>query len=597
MNNRDYSNQDRRFDKHQNNNNNPNNPNLSQQNNYNRDRRVTNDADKFLGNKRNNFNNNYNEGNNYQNRNSHGNNRNNQNYQHNSQSNRFNNSNNNISNKDFSSFDNQFIGLKENPILNSLYKNIKIEDSIIPILPPIDLSQFLNKKPKIIEHPLYKKYSLNDDENPVNNKINNNINEQNNLQYDPSTNKYFAKRTMPLGKDAKSNEILNHQQEIKDNYNRSNGKILPIDSFKNKIIDAINNNKVSIICGETGCGKTTRVPQFIYDDCIEKGKTNVKILITQPRRIAAISISNRLKEEISNSERDSDLIGYHVGMEPKFSDKTKILIVTTGIFLQRLINENTLDEFSHIIIDEVHERDTDIDLVLVLLKHFLKKSSTKVILMSATISTHLFANYFSENDINNVNNIDYYKSKRYFIMRDLNTEDFDSNGWAIIRSDLDELQKRNQLEKDLKILNKKSTKDLSNYESLNYKDPHLDITDKAHILNINDKVFQVSIMYIEQIVGILDKERRVKEYGTKKYFFDKKNPKIDPDVYKVGAAIVEEICNFKIVQNTDILDSILVFLPGVGEIHAFNDELENQISEMIKKERVIIMHLHSNVTE
>ena len=98
-----------------------------------------------------------------------------------------------------------------------------------------------------------------------------------------------------------------------------------------------------------------------------------------------------------------DVVGYHVGMQSKMSLRTRILFMTTGIFLQRLVNDDDfLQKVTHIVLDEVHERDCDIDFAMVILKHLLKKSNVKLVLMSATINTELFAHYFSKTAIESV---------------------------------------------------------------------------------------------------------------------------------------------------------------------------------------------------
>lgn len=178
---------------------------------------------------------------------------------------------------------------------------------------------------------------------------------------------------------------------------------LPIYKHTEEINTLIKSNQVIIISGNTGCGKTTQVPQIIYYDG-ELNHKPVKILITQPRRIAAVSIAKRLSIELKTVI--GDLVGYHVGMNPYFnSEKTKIIIKTTGIFLEELIHEKSnMNHYTHLIIDEVHERDINIDFALLLVKHFLSiNSAIKLILMSATIATELFSNYFSKQSICTIN--------------------------------------------------------------------------------------------------------------------------------------------------------------------------------------------------
>ena len=190
-----------------------------------------------------------------------------------------------------------------------------------------------------------------------------------------------------LGRKTKSSNFKNERNE-KNNF-KKNTK-LPIYSKEKQIIEQINNNKVVIISGNTGCGKSTQVPQIIYENF-----HNCKILMTQPRRIAAISIAKRISFE--RYTELGELIGYQVSMLKKISKDTKIFLKTTGIFLEELYH-NKMD-YTHIIIDEVHERDVYVDIVLALLKQFLKDFKNldiKLILMSATIAESDFANYLKE---------------------------------------------------------------------------------------------------------------------------------------------------------------------------------------------------------
>ncbi len=195
---------------------------------------------------------------------------------------------------------------------------------------------------------------------------------------------------------------------------------LPIMNHKEEILNLLNTEQVIIISGTTGCGKTTQVPKFIYEklqndfkvednvDIDNLNKKQKKILITQPRRIAAVSIAKRLSKEL-NCQLGQD-VGYHVGLNPNYTSKTKIIICTTGIFLQKIINENSIKDYAYIIVDEVHERDCDIDLLLVMLKHLISKNKKiKLILMSATISIKLFSGYFNKFSIKNVEKTDKYQ--------------------------------------------------------------------------------------------------------------------------------------------------------------------------------------------
>ena len=165
---------------------------------------------------------------------------------------------------------------------------------------------------------------------------------------------------------------------------------MPIAKHRNQILKKLERSKVLIISGDTGCGKTTQVPKYL----IEHGAaTNqeVNIIFTQPRRLAATNIAKRVALEMS--DRIGNKVGYQVGMESRSGPDTRVLFMTTGIFLMRLVNNpDSLARYTHIIMDEVHERDLDIDFCLVVLKHLLSSMETaglnfKVILMSATFNT------------------------------------------------------------------------------------------------------------------------------------------------------------------------------------------------------------------
>lgn len=128
-----------------------------------------------------------------------------------------------------------------------------------------------------------------------------------------------------------------------------------------------------MVTGVTGCGKSTQVPQYILDDCMNRKKF-CNIVVTQPRRIAAISVSKHVNKE--RGWKNGLLVGYQVGRKKDFDPKTtKILYCTTGILLQKIIKAKSLSEFTHIILDEVHERTLEMDFLLLVIKKLLKMNS------------------------------------------------------------------------------------------------------------------------------------------------------------------------------------------------------------------------------
>ncbi|NLE02841.1 MAG: ATP-dependent RNA helicase HrpA, partial [Fibrobacter sp.] len=166
---------------------------------------------------------------------------------------------------------------------------------------------------------------------------------------------------------------------------------LPILERKVEILDAIIKNQVVIIAGETGSGKTTQLPVI----CLEAGRGTLgKIGCTQPRRIAAISIANRVAEELKSQ------IGREVGYKIRFNDhdspQTCIKFMTDGILLTEIERDPQLSEYDTLIIDEAHERSLNIDFILGYLRKLLpKRPDLKVIISSATIDTDLFSRSFN----------------------------------------------------------------------------------------------------------------------------------------------------------------------------------------------------------
>ncbi|KAH8389920.1 hypothetical protein KR200_003975 [Drosophila serrata] len=168
---------------------------------------------------------------------------------------------------------------------------------------------------------------------------------------------------------------------------------LPIAAMRSEILSAINDNPVVIIRGNTGCGKTTQIAQYILDDYISSGQGGfANIYVTQPRRISAISVAERVARE--RCENLGEAVGYSVRFESQFPRPYgSILFCTVGVLLRKL--EAGLRGVSHIIVDEIHERDVNSDFLLVILRDMVATyPDLHVILMSATIDTTLFANYF-----------------------------------------------------------------------------------------------------------------------------------------------------------------------------------------------------------
>lgn len=162
---------------------------------------------------------------------------------------------------------------------------------------------------------------------------------------------------------------------------------LPAAKCKEDILNLVRENQIVIVVGETGSGKTTQLPQFLFDAGYKS------VVCTQPRRIAARSVAERVA-----AERGCDIgseVGYSIRFEDRTSTETSIKFVTDGILIREILGDSVLDRYSCVIIDEAHERSLNTDILLGLTKLMLqKRSDLKVLITSATLNSNLFASYF-----------------------------------------------------------------------------------------------------------------------------------------------------------------------------------------------------------
>ncbi|CEM06185.1 unnamed protein product [Vitrella brassicaformis CCMP3155] len=163
---------------------------------------------------------------------------------------------------------------------------------------------------------------------------------------------------------------------------------LPIAAYEREIVAAVKRFPVVLIQGETGCGKSTQVPQYLL-----RSRDFESMICTQPRRIAAISLCRRVAQETHQTW--GSRIAYQIRFDSTRTQHTKILFVTEGLLLRLLEGDGTVNDFDVVIVDEVHERHITMDLMLGVLKQILaQRPDLRVVLMSATIDTGLFANFF-----------------------------------------------------------------------------------------------------------------------------------------------------------------------------------------------------------
>ena len=166
---------------------------------------------------------------------------------------------------------------------------------------------------------------------------------------------------------------------------------LPITHYRSEILKALSKNNIIVVCGETGSGKTTQLPKMALEcGCGANGR---KIACTQPRRVAATAVAERVAKELE-TETGKD-VGYQHRFDKKISDETKIKFMTDGVLLSETLHDPLLEQYDAIIIDEAHERTLNIDFLLGILKRIsTKRKNLKIIISSATLDTEKFSKFF-----------------------------------------------------------------------------------------------------------------------------------------------------------------------------------------------------------
>ena len=165
--------------------------------------------------------------------------------------------------------------------------------------------------------------------------------------------------------------------------------MLPIARYEAQIMDLVDSAPVVVVSGKTGCGKSTQVPQYIL-----RRHAKARIAVCQPRRVAATSLAVRVSEEVGC--KLGSKVGYHIGMESFRDEHCSIIYMTYGILIQQLLFMQDIP-YTHILLDEIHERSLEMDFTFVALKRIINgkyKQKIKLVVMSATLNADLFCHYF-----------------------------------------------------------------------------------------------------------------------------------------------------------------------------------------------------------
>jgi pre-mRNA-splicing factor ATP-dependent RNA helicase DHX16 len=189
------------------------------------------------------------------------------------------------------------------------------------------------------------------------------------------------------------------EAEVKAKNIEETRKSLPIYKYKDEFIKAVADHQVIVLVGATGSGKTTQLTQYLEE--AGYAKNGLRIGCTQPRRVAAISVANRVAAEVGT--KVGRRVGYSVRFESAMSDDTEIEYMTDGLALRMTLTDPLLSDYSVMILDEAHERTTSTDILMSVLKELcLVRPEFRLIIASATLAAQKFSEYFSDCPVLNV---------------------------------------------------------------------------------------------------------------------------------------------------------------------------------------------------
>ncbi|KJX93512.1 pre-mRNA-splicing factor ATP-dependent RNA helicase-like protein cdc28 [Zymoseptoria brevis] len=194
-------------------------------------------------------------------------------------------------------------------------------------------------------------------------------------------------------------------------------KTLPVYQYRQQFLDAVKEYQILIIVGETGSGKTTQLPQFLYEEgyC----KDGMKVGCTQPRRVAAMSVAARVAEEVG--VKLGNEVGYAIRFEDATSDKTALKYMTDGMLLREFLTEPDLGGYSALMIDEAHERTLHTDILFGLVKDIARgRPDLKLLISSATLDAQKFSQFFDDAPILNIPGRTYDVEMNYSLQPEAN---------------------------------------------------------------------------------------------------------------------------------------------------------------------------------
>ncbi len=351
---------------------------------------------------------------------------------------------------------------------------------------------------------------------------------------------------------------------------------LPAWNEKENILAKLVKSQVVVISGMTGCGKSTQVPQYILDDGLDQGEVR-NIICTQPRRISAIGVAERVAQE--RNEKVGNLVGYQIRLESKTSASTRLLFCTTGILLRRLESDPELNSVTHVVVDEVHERSEESDFLLMIIRDLLpRRPKLKIILMSATLNANLFSSYFGKIPVVDIPGRT-FPVKQFFLEEIISLTKFtmeehgpyaknrsnDNNNRNMAMKEFEEKKKRiNKMGKGVFLDDYDAEVLLDAVEGANFKEPHERTpNEKLSVKQIHWRYSGVD-EHTKRVLSIMD--------------FDKIN-------YDLIEATLLHILQGGAYPEGG---SVLVFLPGMQEIVTLIDQVSK--NSVINKCKLLPLH-------
>ncbi|NWH67915.1 DHX29 helicase, partial [Geococcyx californianus] len=346
---------------------------------------------------------------------------------------------------------------------------------------------------------------------------------------------------------------------------------LPAWQERETILDLLKSHQVLVVSGMTGCGKTTQIPQFILDESLQGSPSRVaNIICTQPRRISAIAVAERVAKE--RTERIGLTVGYQIRLESVKSSATRLLYCTTGVLLRRLEGDLTLQGVTHVIVDEVHERTEESDFLLLVLKDLMvQRPDLRIIIMSATLNAELFSQYFHSCPIINI-------PGRTFPVDQFFLEDV----LAMTRYVLEDSS-------PYRRKTKQENKQNGRHKRTAFEEVEEDLR-HAGILEASDTVRDSDPDQKLSLKQLLSRYKGVNKMVLKTMSV--------MDLDKVNLELIEALLEWIVAgRHSYPPGAVLIFLPGLAEIKMLYEQLQsNALFSNRHSKRCVVYPLHSSLS-